>query len=435
MNRIGWILVLAAAAIAAGTAGSLDTSFDGDGLVVNDFGFEERAWAVATQSDGRIVAIGEFRHAAPDDDIFDWGVVRYLADGSIDTSFGTSGTASPLATDDHGVCIDLAVDDSDRIVIAGYQRRTVTTTSGKGKKQKTTTTIVQSVALARLNADGSLDATFGDNGVALTDVPGSELPMANSVVLLADGDILVAGEGTFTQSTGGRGRNRGTATSQGAILLRYDSDGTLDSGFGSGGILVDDFSTDNDAITIRGLGVQSSGRIVVAGRRGFLRRYFADGTLDTGFGTVNAAAGDVYLGGLAIDGQDRILVCGYREYDVNDRDGLVQRFGADGALEWTHVTGEAETDELRGVAVDANGIVAGGDFGAFSDRDGYVIRLNDDGTADSSFTSEPTTPGDGGLELIADVALDNNGDILLVGGMGIANSGILDWLVARYCAE
>ncbi|MHC4959291.1 MAG: NHL repeat-containing protein [Planctomycetota bacterium] len=434
MNRIGWTLVLAAAALAAGTAGSLDTSFDGDGLVVNDFDFEERAWGVATQSDGKIVAIGEFRHAAPDDDIFDWGVVRYLAGGSIDTSFGTGGTASPLATDDHGVCLDLAIDGSDRIVIAGYQRRAVTTTSVKGKK-KTTTTIVQSVALARLNADGSLDATFGDNGVVLTDVPGSEFPMANSVVLLADGDILVAGEGTFTQSTGGRGRNRGTVSSRGAILLRYDSDGTLDNGFGSGGIVVDDFSTGNDAITIRGLGVQSNGRIVVAGRRGFLRRYFADGTLDTGFGTVNAAAGDVYLGGLAIDGQDRILVCGYREYDPNDRDGLVQRFGADGALDWTHVTGETETDELRGVAVDANGIVAGGDFGAASDRDGYVIRLNDDGTSDGSFSGELTTPGDGGLEQIVDLALDNNGDILLAGGKGIANGGVLDWLVARYCAE
>jgi len=437
------LLALVTVSLAAGTPGSLDATFDGDGLWAMDFGFEERAWSVAVQPDGRLVAVGEMRHATgpdPSDEVIDWGVVRLDADGGLDTGFGSSGVASPLALDQHGLALDVAIDGDGKIVVAGYQQVAVETTSGKGKNQKTTISIVQQLALARLLPDGSPDTSFGVNGVVLTDVPGTDYPQAtaSSVVLLPDGDILVAGEATITQSSG-KGRDRQAVTSAAVLLARYGSDGTLDAGFGVGGILVDDFSTGNDAVQLRGLGVQSDGRIVVAGRAGFLRRYETGGGLDTSFGSggmVTAPAGDGYLGGLTVDGQDRILVAGYREYAANDRDGLVARFGASGSADWTYLTSSPDSIEFRGVAVDASGrIVAGGDLVNGTVRDGIVVRLLTDGSEDPGFQGALTTPGDQGLDLIADVAVDGDDNVLLAGGIGVANTGILDWFLARYAGN
>ena len=105
------------------------------------------------------------------------------------------------------------------------------------------------------------------------------------------------------------------------------------------------------------------------------------------------------------------------------------------AADWTFVTSTGDTIELRGVGVDTAGrIVAGGDVVDGSVRDGTVLRLLSDGSEDLGFQGALTTPSDQGLELISDLALDGD-DILLAGGIGVSNSGTLDWLVARYCGN
>src|SRR5207247_2165686 len=139
-------------------------------------------------------------------------------------------------------------------------------------------------ALARYNADGSLDATFGTGGKVTTDFAGDD-DQAFAVVLQSDGKIVVAGEAKTSR--------RGDFA-----LARYNANGSLDATFGTGRKVTTDFAGDDDAAF--GVALQTGGKIVAAGGArigGFraanagrgedfaLARYNANGSLDATFGT------------------------------------------------------------------------------------------------------------------------------------------------------
>ena len=105
-------------------------------------------------------------------------------------------------------------------------------------------------AVVRYNADGSLDAGFGSGGKVLTDLGSANIDQAAELAIQQDGKIVVAGLGDA-----GGGRD--------FALVRYDPDGSLDAGFGSGGKVVTDLSTNIDYAS--GVQVQPNGKIVVAG--------------------------------------------------------------------------------------------------------------------------------------------------------------------------
>src|SRR5262249_55664358 len=139
---------------------------------------------------------------------------------------------------------------------------------------------------ARYNADGSLDSSFGSNGAVRTDFGG--IDEIWGIALQADGNIVAAGR-----------------TSTNIALARYNPDGSLDSSFGSGGRVVTNLSPAgippgqvNDVA--RGVAVDSSGRVVVAGGAGNdfgVLRYLPDGTLDPSFGQQGVAETD-FAGGI-----------------------------------------------------------------------------------------------------------------------------------------
>src|SRR5712691_1227384 len=124
------------------SAGSLDTSFDTDGIVTTPFGTSaDEARAVAVQSDGKIVVAGR----ATIGSTFDFALARYNADGSLDTSFGTGGkvtTAIGTSTDE---AYAIALQSDGKIVVGG--RATIGSNFD--------------FALARYNTDGTLDTSFG----------------------------------------------------------------------------------------------------------------------------------------------------------------------------------------------------------------------------------------------------------------------------------
>lgn len=141
------------------TDGTLDTSFDGDGMVRTDFGDYETVHGLAVQSDGKIVAAGGDTMA------------RYLANGALDTGFDGDGKVTVTG----GVAWDLALQTSDgRIVLAG---------NNPGND----------LAVLRYNADGSKDTGFGTSGIALADFGGSE--SARTLAVQGDGKIVAAGGG------------------------------------------------------------------------------------------------------------------------------------------------------------------------------------------------------------------------------------------------
>jgi len=130
----------------------------------------------------------------------------------------------------------------------------------------------------RYNTDGSLDATFGTDGIVTTPI-GSAEDIAYALVIQSDGRIVAAGSSFNSASN-----------KHDIALVRYNANGTLDTGFGTGGKVTTTIGSINDYAYA--LGIQSDGRIVAAGKSyngsNFdfaLVRYNANGTLDTGFGT------------------------------------------------------------------------------------------------------------------------------------------------------
>jgi uncharacterized delta-60 repeat protein len=228
--------------------GALDATFSGDGRVTADFGDYDVAYDLAVQSDGRIVLAGGVG-------LHDWGLARFNADGTPDTSFGDEGQVrTTFVADDIGFATAVRMQADGKIVAAGL---------GGG------------IGVARYNADGSLDSTFGGDGMASVVVPSGIGSWVNDMILQADGRILVVGWS-----------GRSGATDSDMLLVRFNANGSLDTTFGGGdGIVLSDFFSGND--DARDVVVQAGGRIVVGGAIGIGGtsvgagvRYTPDGSLD-----------------------------------------------------------------------------------------------------------------------------------------------------------
>jgi uncharacterized delta-60 repeat protein len=265
--------------------GSLDPSFGTGGSVTTDIGEVDGANAVVIQDDGRIVAAG-FAQPPGGADV-DFAVVRYLADGSPDPSFGTGGI---VTTDVSGndAALDVVVQEDGKIVAAGRAVR-------RGFD----------FALTRYLPDGTVDHSFGKEGAVRTEFSGNEVALA--VAVQDDGPILAVGN-VFNQ------RESNFA------LARYLPNGALDPSFGGDGRVTTAFGIGSNAAT--DVVVQEGGHILVAGssmgRRALswaLARYLPDGTLDHSFGKLGRVKttfgpGDDFALALVTQEDGRILAAG-----------------------------------------------------------------------------------------------------------------------------
>jgi uncharacterized delta-60 repeat protein len=213
-------------------AGVLDTTFDSDGRATADVAGElDQAHAAALQSNGAIVLAGAVRADRSDPD--DVGLARFTANGALDTTFGIGGTVHISYADDSDQADDVALQADGKIVIAGNALVGSTT----------------DFLIARLNADGSRDDSFGTEGLVTTPF-GTLQDFARALVIQPDGAIVAAG-----QASAASGADFG--------LVRLLSDGTFDSSFGGAGGFVVDFFGSSDAA--RALALQPDGKIVAAG--------------------------------------------------------------------------------------------------------------------------------------------------------------------------
>jgi len=256
------------------TDGSLDSSFDGDGKVTTDIdgGYESVA-ALSLQSDGKIVVLGG------------GSLLRYNPDGSLDDTFGSAGKADI----DFGA--DLAIQHDGKIVVGGSVLDEVNQHSDSP----------YDFALARYNPDGSLDTSFGEGGEVVT--AGFSVSHVRALELQNDGKIVLAGmfedDEDYTDFA----------------LARYSPDGSLDDSFSGDGKMITGLTGGDDIAS--DVAVQPDGKIVVAGHADYwgavLVRYNPDGSRDTVF--ENA---DVYgYGHLEIqdNGQLVALHSNYRWYE------------------------------------------------------------------------------------------------------------------------
>ncbi|MCP3936225.1 MAG: hypothetical protein GY708_12735, partial [Actinomycetia bacterium] len=178
--------------------GSLDTTFDTDGIVTTPIGSgHDQAFNVTVQNDGKILVTGTSHNGSD----FDFALTRYNTDGSLDTTFDTDGIVTTAVGSSSEVSYSVTVQSDGKVLVAGY--------SYNGTDHD--------FALTRYNADGSLDTTFDTDGIVTTPI-GSGHDQAFSVTVQSDGAILLAG-----QSWNG--------TDYDLALVRYDTDGSLDTGF------------------------------------------------------------------------------------------------------------------------------------------------------------------------------------------------------------
>jgi uncharacterized delta-60 repeat protein len=156
--------------------GAPDSSFDGDGLVTSDFGADETGRSVILLGDGRLV-LGGYRGTSP---LTDFALVRYLADGTLDTSFGTGGLAiaNPGGQDFAKQVIELP---NGKLILVG--------------------TANSDFLLARFHTDGALDTSFGTAGFLQTAFPGSMSEGCAAVAIVGPDLILTAGSAWPTGGT------------------------------------------------------------------------------------------------------------------------------------------------------------------------------------------------------------------------------------------
>jgi uncharacterized delta-60 repeat protein len=339
--------------------GTLDPSFGGgDGKVTTDFpGLAAVASSVVVQPDGKIVVAGG---AFP---LFtflgDIAVVRYNPDGSLDTGFGGSGIVITNFGTTGSYAFDVALQSDGKIVVAGTHF-----VAFQPSEQSSNTNF----ALVRYNGDGSLDTGFGDlGGGTSTDFNGGN-DDAFSILVQPDGKLVAVG----------------SAISQtdyyDFAAARYNANGSLDSGFGTGGKVELDFGN-HDFDRAHAAALQADGKIVAAGfaisnggltQPFALARWNANGTLDSGFdgdgkaeidfGSFLQAAWDVL-----VQPDGKIVTAGYPNSEGSDSDFLLARQLPNGALDPSFGTG----GKVRTSFGDLNG----GAEGAVLQPDGRVVAV------------------------------------------------------------
>jgi uncharacterized delta-60 repeat protein len=375
---------------ASAAPGDLDLSFGTGGKVITYVAGGEIS-DVAVQPDGKIVAAGDIGGH--------FGLARYNVDGSLDPMFDVDG----LVTTPFGPCCDdataVAIQSNGKIVAAGF-------------------TSQQDFALARYNADGSLDTSFdGDgDGTATTDFGGSDI--ANGVAIQPDGKIVAAGS-TFS----------GGVLS--FALARYNPDGSLDTTFDTDGRVTTDFGL---SAVANDVAIQTDGKIVAAGFGPGLQfalvRYNPNGSLDSTFdgdgraGTnFGSASFSSFAQGLAIQSNGKIVVAG--EIQKPAWDFALARFNPDGSLDASFDTdGLVTTDfgsdfeSANDVATQADGkVVAAGFSGSQFFGDFALARYEPNGTLDSSFGTDGEVITDFGsvFDGVNSVAIQADGKIVATG--------------------
>jgi uncharacterized delta-60 repeat protein len=297
------------------TNGNPDPTFGIGGKVISDFfGGNDAATSMSIQSDGKIVLAG---FVSDINSFSDFALARYDTSGNLDQTFGVGGK---ITTDFFGLedeANGVAIQSDGKIVVAG----TVTITG-----------YITDFGLARYDTNGNLDQSFGNGGKVITDV-GGNYDQGNALAIQSDGKIVIAG----TAANG---------SSFDFTLIRYDGSGGLDANFGVGGIAFTDFFGGPDRVL--DLAIQGDGKIVAVGTinndpsdvetfSNFgIARYETNGSPDQTFGTGGKVDTDFFATdfaeGVAIQPDCKIVVAGF-SWDFNlGSDFALARYDSGGCL-------------------------------------------------------------------------------------------------------
>ncbi len=355
------------------------------------------------------------------------------AAGELDPTFGTGG----MVTTD----INRSTDIANAVAVQADGKSVVVGTTYKNNDFST-----EDFVVTRYNTDGTLDSTFGRGGKVRTDFPGLAA-VPSSVVIQSDGKIVVAG-GAFPLFT----------FSGNIKVVRYNSNGSLDTSFGAGGIVTTIFPQGSYAFDVA---LQTDGKIIIAGTvfvdfnigdssdTDFaLARYNPDGTPDATFGSGGQVSTD-FVGfeddafSVLIQPDGKIVAVGSANDPATFYDFAAARYLSNGTIDTTFgVAGKVRTDfgdqnfdRARSAALQTDGKIVAAGF-AISQGGGVqnfaVARYTSSGVLDTTFSRVGKTQIDFGncCQSATKVLLQSDGKIITVGGSN-GESGDDDFLLAR----
>lgn len=383
---LGWALFVAGPSFAA-PGGELDATFGENGRVAITLSGHSVGFAGVQQADGKLLVVGSTEMPGPH---FDFAVLRLNVDGTLDTTFGTDG----IATVDFN-----AIGDDANVVLLQPDGKIVAAGSAETSEANF------DIALARFNANGTLDATFGTDGRATLDLGGG-YEFAAGAVLVQGGQIVVAGT---TDANGDFD----------VVFARFDANGTLDTTFGTNGsVLVDTNGQSNQA---NWLTQQADGKLIACGLvapepntalNGDMQavRVNANGTVDTTFGVAGVAnvVTGTQLGAASTCNAmpDGTTVLAGHSGAAGAADLALARLTGNGVLDVTFGTGGQSSADLgRTETVEAILLLSDGKFGVTGTiedgddgdpRDIYIARFNADGSLDTTFGNNGATIADFG---------------------------------------
>ncbi len=385
--------------------GLLNTSFDTTGKVYTPFasGSHDEAHAVAIQSDGRIIAAGKSEG--------NFAVARYWSNGLIDSTFGTNGKQTTNMYGGDGAKAILIQSDK-KIILVG-------------------TGYVGDFTVARYDTSGALDLSFA-GGYDMESVGGNPT-YAYGAALQPDGKIVVAG---YVNNGG----------NDDIVVMRFTTGGSLDASFGNSGIVQTNFGGNEESY---GVALQADGKIVVVGsnyNNGFLVvRYKSNGVIDSTFGTngkvlttVGTGYSNAYCVGIQAD--KKIVVAGYATYTYSEF--AVVRYDTAGVIDSTFNSNGKDTtwfghgnDIAYGLSIQQDGkiVVAGTITNSSSEYDFGILRYNSNGSLDNTFGTLGSTTTDLGsaLDYGNAVAMTSTGNIV-VAGQSLVPTGRYSFALAEY---
>jgi uncharacterized delta-60 repeat protein len=363
---ISLLLLCVGAGKFSAAPGDLDTTFNPNSALSNGTIIQK----MAVQTDGKVLVSRFFNGQV--------SLLRLNQDGSLDNSFNAVGVIP-----NPGLLDAIALQADGKILVS-------TNTFGGPIDPK----------LKRLNADGSVDNSFSISG-------------ANDNILViapqADGKILVSGN--FTSYQGDFGHVR---------IARLNSDGSVDNTFNAGAIPF------NGTFGVNRVAVQVDDKILISGDftsigdtgRNRIARLNANGSVDTSFNPGFGIEGGTnkIVQSIKFQSDGKIIIGGdFTSYNGTLRRGIA-RINTDGSLDASFNAGfSASAFQISSLAIQSNGkIVAGSD-------NAFIVRLNSNGTNDSSFVATVNAP-------VTGVALQANGRIFVSGSFstvnGIARNGV-----------
>ena len=460
--------------------GSIDSTFDEDGKQTTLIGNGNSiAYSLVVQTDEKIILAG-YTFTANTTAAF--ALVRYTANGKPDSSFNSNGKqVTQLAGTSISIGNSVAVASNGKIFIAGY------TFNG----------FTNDFAVACFNADGSADNTFGNAGLVTTDINSSD-DFAGSVSIAGDNKIVIAGysdgaamehfavtkyntDGTLDASFGNNGKligdyyqgntvfNASILQPDGKILVagttwngtntdfaiaRYNNNGTPDKTFGNNGRQITDFGRTEIAVSIA---LQTDGKIVVGGNSNdeiniyqfAVARYNTDGTLDNTFNlngklVLSALGKQDFCRSIALQEDSKIVLAGFtvtgNNYDQNRF--AIARLNIDGSLDNTFSADGKQLTDFNGaesfatsvvIQNDKKIVVAGRCF--LNNQNNFCLaRYNIDGSLDNSFSGDGIQINLFGPDsyFVKSMALQKDGKIVLAGYSEIRSGAASSFFIARY---